>query len=613
MKIKNKLFNKKSIKLLRLSFLIIAGIVCQSASALNIDNLFIIGDSLSDQGNCFNPGFPQPPVTNGNTYTFYLANKLGQQDFPFLQGGNNFACVGASTGFESAIPPPLINIVNGETQVQQLLQNNPKFGSNSLFIYWLGANDILLSEPISTFPANIYPVFNANASVNNTINSLNKLHSAGARYLVVLNLPALERTPEGILNPALTAAYTNEPREFNQLLLNRLRNVGYEVIQIDLFSVFNYLLDNAVKFGFTDITHGCTTNPVPGQTCATSFFFNAVHPSDKTHRMLADFLYSVLSAPDFVASLADTQIAQLQGQNALIRQQLYPQQIAQEVGKIYPFVSGSFNPGTQPALNPDRIKFSSMGGNGTVGVLTKLNDNFLIGGAMGQMYNAINYDINNSGFNNLATAFSLFASYQQSRFYINAILNYAFLNFNNIERNFFIGPILETANGKTSGDQGGASVQLGYNLIDTDTITSGPIIGFDYQSISVNGYTESGNDDVFNLAYDDQSKQSMIGSIGWQTTFKQHYNNMPVNTNVFITMNKEFENGDRDIFFHQVTLPIDFASLPVTQVAGVYASAGINVAARFENGWLGSIGYIGSYGDANSYSNLILLGLSIPL
>ncbi len=611
MKNKSSLIKNLTI-VLRTFILFVAGLAFQSAHALNIDSLFFIGDSLSDQGNCFNFDSPTPPVTNGNTFTFYLANKLGKQDIPFVNGGNNFACVGASTGFKTSIPPPFLNIVNGSTQVNQLLQTYPTFGPHSLFVYWLGSNDILLSKPIATGFSDLYPRFDANVSVGNTISSLNRLHNSGARYLVVINLPALERTPEALLNPGLSNDYFSEPRQFNHILLNRLKTVGYEVIQIDLFSVFNFLLDNSVRFGFTDITHGCTTNSVPGQSCATSFFFNGVHPTDKTHRMLADFIYSILAAPDFVATLADTQLAQLQGQNALIRQQLYPQQIAQEVGKIYPFVAGNFG-NNQPGINPDRVKFSSTGGNGTVGVLTKLNEDFLIGAAIGQMLNSINYDVNGSGFNNKATALSLFASYQKSRFYVNAIINYAFLNFYNIQRNYFIGPVLESSTGNTSGSQQGASMQMGFNVVDNDNITTGPLANLDYQSVSVNGYAESSGDQVFDLVYDDQSKQSIIGGLGWQATFKRQFYNMPVNTYVFITMNKEFESGDRDIFFHQVTLPVDFASLPVTQVAGVFASAGINVSAQFANGWLGSIGYIGSKGDGNAYSNLILVALSIPL
>ena len=103
-------------------------VVCPSVQALPFSGIYVLGDSLSDQGNLkaatgtFVPPSQTLPdslhyfngrFSNGPVYTDYLSGLLGLPSTPSFFGGNNFAYGGARTGY---------NIV--ELQVGGQLPNN---------------------------------------------------------------------------------------------------------------------------------------------------------------------------------------------------------------------------------------------------------------------------------------------------------------------------------------------------------------------------------------------------------------------------------------------------------------------------------------------------------
>src|SRR5215467_8906961 len=110
-----------------LSGTLIAGVFARTTSAakpttIPIKNMYVLGDSLSDQGNLFQatseigPAFNVPPLpdanfyfdgrfSNGEIYAGQLANMLGFTIGPSLAGGNNFAFGGARTAYNTVEPP----------------------------------------------------------------------------------------------------------------------------------------------------------------------------------------------------------------------------------------------------------------------------------------------------------------------------------------------------------------------------------------------------------------------------------------------------------------------------------------------------------------------------
>ena len=98
-----------------LAYILAAVLAPALAFAEPITSLYVVGDSLLDQGNAFiltGGTFPPPPYdqrgSNGPVAAEYLASALGVPLAPSAAGGTNYAVLGAATG-AVAIPslPPL--------------------------------------------------------------------------------------------------------------------------------------------------------------------------------------------------------------------------------------------------------------------------------------------------------------------------------------------------------------------------------------------------------------------------------------------------------------------------------------------------------------------------
>ena len=98
---------------------ILGCLVSLAAAADPFSNVYVIGDSLSDQGNLFlatqsvtGAGIPAADhyamgrFSNGENYAGVLAGKLGVSLTPTLAGGTNFAFGGARTSYNIVEDPP---------------------------------------------------------------------------------------------------------------------------------------------------------------------------------------------------------------------------------------------------------------------------------------------------------------------------------------------------------------------------------------------------------------------------------------------------------------------------------------------------------------------------
>ncbi|MBV9085500.1 MAG: hypothetical protein JOZ62_22730, partial [Acidobacteriaceae bacterium] len=184
----------------RLASLIVTLLVplwCFSAP-LDVNQLFVFGDSLSDVGNTntltlgFSPGsnydhgrYTDGPDTNPATrgpfgvWVEQLAPKLNVPvPASSLNGGTDYAFGGADTAGGVLIP-------SVASQVQTFLGDHPAAPSHALYTFWAGANDIADG-------------MNPLTAANNIESDIRILSAAGAKYFVWLNLPPLGYTPDAI-------------------------------------------------------------------------------------------------------------------------------------------------------------------------------------------------------------------------------------------------------------------------------------------------------------------------------------------------------------------------------------------------------------------------------
>ena len=310
------------------------------AVAADFSKVYVFSDSISDTGNVFNvtrvgnrldPTVPidppSPPYfdgrySNGPVWVEYLASNLGINLIPstelavgspiavipngeigvnFLFNGAtttqsvNFAFGGAQSGLENASDERLPGILR-EVQAfrNDLGLSNQSADPNALYILWsAGSNDYsagAFQEP--TIP------------VENIARGVTSLYEAGARNILVPNVPDLGKTPGNLSRgPVISNALTQLSQAHNSNLAASLDNLeqaleGVNIIPLDVASLFQLAITNPAEFGFTNVTEPCL-NPATSTVCPNPdeyLFWDIVHPTAATHVRLGEFANDALKA-----------------------------------------------------------------------------------------------------------------------------------------------------------------------------------------------------------------------------------------------------------------------------------------------------------------------------
>ncbi len=146
----------------------------------------------------------------------------------------------------------------------------------------------------------------AAATINTVIgaygNALERLLGAGAKTLLVPNLPDLGAIPE-------TAAQGPEA-QFLASTLTGLWNAGIaemtaglsllhgdaDILLLDVNTLFNQILVDPDGFGFSNVTDGCILLPDPPDTCDGFAFWDVIHPTTQAHALVGQAAAELLEA-----------------------------------------------------------------------------------------------------------------------------------------------------------------------------------------------------------------------------------------------------------------------------------------------------------------------------
>jgi phospholipase/lecithinase/hemolysin len=318
------------LKLVTLTSLLVAAF---TVNASGYSNVYVFGDSLSDNGNLSAIAPDQTygdRFTNGPVAVEVVANALGHTLTPSLHlaggtSGNNFAIAGAKAIDEDGNEAtPDINL---PTQVNAFLQINAGVApSDALYIVLIGGNDIRAAREIragAVFAATaeerqaIRQAANESlkAAVESEIAQIKKLIASGAQHILVSNAPDIGAIPEtdlvsaGLLANAQTKQQERKAKrlpkvttklsaKFNRKLDRKLaraeKETGIDFIEYDLFSFLSDQIDNAEDYGFTNTDDACAymlsqggaLHPeCDGYVTATGFlFYDEIHPTTAAHQ-----------------------------------------------------------------------------------------------------------------------------------------------------------------------------------------------------------------------------------------------------------------------------------------------------------------------------------------
>lgn len=296
-------------------------VVSAQASATAYSNLYFFGDSLSDTGNLYlatlgtvpaSPPYDNGRFSNGPLWTEDFAQALGFTATPSLKGGNDYAFAGATIGSFGRLMPTL------PQQLGTYLQQTGNVAkADALYVILGGGND--LSEAVkdpTTAAAKVV------ASATTEAGMVSTLYAAGARNVLVVNLPNVGRTPQVSALGAAAAQGGNALSQlFDATLASNLGSFAAQTngLSLDLFNLYGFeqtVLANPSAYGFSNTTDACKSGAVAGAgtVCATPgsyYYWDQFHPTATTHALIAQAaLASLTPVPEpstiglFVAGLA---------------------------------------------------------------------------------------------------------------------------------------------------------------------------------------------------------------------------------------------------------------------------------------------------------------------
>lgn len=290
------------VTLLTLSLLAPLGALAQTG----FSNLYVFGDSLSDNGNLatlpdyqflqnapFDNGF-----CNGERAVEILGERLALPVEPSFTGGTNYSVAGARAS--GLLPIDLSAQVAGF-----LVSHGGSAPSDALYLVFIGGNDIRdARDAVKESVANRL-IKDATKAIDA---NLRALIDKGARSIMVVNSPDLGAIPESLVSRKLAQRATKMTNQFNSQLATKISRIeqdtGIDLVTFDLFTFFQTVMNSNQALGFTDKTDACYDSLGLDYLGDCSFdkfdeyvFFDAIHPTARVQERTGRAFYSVVPEP----------------------------------------------------------------------------------------------------------------------------------------------------------------------------------------------------------------------------------------------------------------------------------------------------------------------------
>jgi len=590
-----------------------------AADQFQFGSTVFFGDSLTDTG-FYKPVVPPGTglfTTNpGPVWATVFANKLGTTANPSnTPNGTNYAQGGAQIATPPGIPPiaPTATATPVATQVSTFLAKG-SLDPRALYSIQGGGNDFFyqlgLLQAGQTTPPQVQASIGQSAVTLAT--QVAKLSAAGAKYIMVWNLPDPGRSPDGIAS-GQAAQISQLAAFFNTTLNAALDASGVQAIRLNTNALFNEVLASPAAFGFTNVTTpGCTSplvylctpatlvNPAVPQTYLWS---NGSHPTTAGHQVLADYAYSFIVAPQQIAALGDAPFAVEEASFRALDGRMWsnvngPRPRSKfEAWAVYDYGNIDMNAG--PSNGSGHQNTVVVGGD------MKLSDKMLVGVMFAYADQKGEFGGPGGGYKLRQPIGTLYAGYGDGPWYVGATFGGGALDYSDINRVVPLGQLLRTETGQTRGNEYTARLLGGY-WFQWQDILHGPWARVAYTKATVKQYAETGSDSTA-LIFAEQQPDQLLWSLGWQAT-----GNIG-GIRPFARASWEYESlkQDRSVSASSVTLG-GWYSVPAPKPDNNYALFNLGASADFG----GITGFVygsatAGKGDGNYYA--ITVGIRAPL
>ena len=492
------------------------GLIASGTASAQFSNMVFIGDSLSDAGYYGGARFTVNP---GLVWAQDLGAAYGFTIKPSNQGGTDYAQGGARVTLPSASTPSGFAQRPASVQINELLAKTPTLDPNALYAVWIGGNEILqgLQEYAGGLITATQLQANIATSAVQAAQQVERLHAAGAKYIVISNLGNGQLTPYGVANPAVPLASLSSL--YDSTLGTALGQLPFDVINVNTGGLLKEVVASPSTYGFTNATKGaCTTSSAISCTPATLVTPNAaqtyvwaddVHPSPAMHAIVAQYVASVLQAPQQMGALAEAPLAVEQANWRTLD------------GRMVSGINAPRSPGKLEAWAaydygaPD-VKSNYFNGDGSVNTIAvggdiKMSDRLLVGAMFN--YSTNDSDYGGTGYKLDEPMGTLYAGYGEGPWYVGATLGAGGLDYSTT-RSIALGEATREETGNTSGWQYVGRLMGGYWFKYGDWV-HGPNVKLTYQEIRVRQFQESGANST-TMTFGQQERKSFVTSLGWQ-------------------------------------------------------------------------------------------------
>jgi outer membrane lipase/esterase len=581
-------------------------------AAAQFNGFFFFGDSLTDAG-FYGARFTVNP---GQVWAQDLGSHFGVTVTPVNQGGTDFAQGGQNVATPSpAFTPPGAPSRPLSTQIDELLQATPALNPHALYSVWIGGNDIFNNLGAAgaglITPAQVQA--NIVTAAQQTLQQIARLRDAGARTIMVFNLPDIGLTPLGRSQP--TAPFSALSSLFNSTLEAGLASLHVDIIPVNVHGLISEVIANPAAFGLTNVTTPacttassimCTTATLVAPNAGQTYLFaDDVHPTPAGHQIIAQYVEAEIAAPQQTGLLAE---APLQVEQANFRT------------LDARMISGLGAPGAQNKFSAYAIydygnydRASDFGGGRSytnsimLGGDMKVSERMLVGIAFSYTEDKSSLSNNAGGFKLNEATLTGYAGYGEGPWYVGATLGGGELDYNDIDRSFALGAESRTESGSTSGTHVMARLLGGY-WFNYQGWIHGPFARLTYQQDTVYQYAESGTSSTA-MTFGQQERNSLVSSLGWQVNGDLGWGRPWAR----VTWEKDYNNDDRTVRAGLVSMPGSFA-LPVFKPDSSYALFDFGLSGELGNSKVtGFITVNATAGKSDGNYQAVTVGVRMPL
>lgn len=288
------------------------GCICVGSTALagpdDFDRIVVFGDSLSDNGNLFalstntapDPTlYPENRFSNGPVWAEQI---FGPMNSPYQTTGVtndvNLAIGGAradvDVGFPFGVPQQITDFQNA----------GGTFGDGDVVALWAGANDVLQFFGANMAPTGGQIVANSLDAANDQLGNISTLIGAGAKTVLVFNLPNIGDTPFFNGSPTTAGAGSLATSSFNDALRAGVSslaaaNPDVNFVYVDIDEAFSVIQANPGAFGLYNTTGFCRDARVgDANACDGFLFYDEVHPTVEGQAAIAAYVTELLSVEE---------------------------------------------------------------------------------------------------------------------------------------------------------------------------------------------------------------------------------------------------------------------------------------------------------------------------